>query len=94
MRAATGLRRYEVYYPSGEAFAANGTLGIYRSADGTVLGPMLVAGERARYLDPRAVVVWEASRAYDPRQALEEGNLDPVTEAWLAEHPEWPAILE
>lgn len=93
--AKVGQRRYEVYYPSGQCFAANGSLGVCRTEDGTVLGPTLVSGQRARRLDPRAVVVSDGVRAYDPREILvEEGALDPATEGWLAEHPEWPAILE
>lgn len=95
MRPTTAEQRYEVYHPSGEVVALTGALGVCRAADGTVLGPMLVSGDHARYLDPRAVVVRDGIRAYDPRQILvEEGSLDPVTEEWLAEHPEWPAILE
>lgn len=59
------------------------------------LGDRKLAKGSLLILDPRVVVINPATRfvMFSPRDP-ENTNLPGWADAWLYEHPEWPAILE
>ena len=95
------LQTIHVYYPSGTNFSVQGVwCGCY-SINGVQF--VLVEAEHngnpdkkppCMIFDPRGCFVIEETRAvlYTPRDHLDCMN-KPMRD-WMAEHPEWPAVLE
>jgi hypothetical protein len=84
---------YTVHYPSGRTFSVRGVFSILGSADPELgHGPAIktATGELA-VLDPRAVISRTAGVIYTPRS---NAYLARWAQAWLHEHPEWPAVVE
>lgn len=80
---------YVICYPSGARFRVFGRL-----TQGHVhRGPTIRDGDDVMELDPRAVITRDGLVIYEPRRWVDRGGgrLAWVA-AWLAAHPEWPAI--
>ena len=83
-------RTYRIFFPSGQRFTLEGHFHLLGT---TEMMPTIIAADRERAwaLDPRAVILDDGRCIYDPR---ENPALPAIMRAWLAEHPEWPALTE
>lgn len=91
-----------VYFPSGASFTVVGewvgccSLGGNQSVAISKMRPLDDDGAKRHgaLIDPRVCCVDQKTGAilYNPREHME--CINEWVKTWLAEHPEWPAILE
>lgn len=79
--------KFTIRYPSGRRFQLRGELRVV-DLGVTGLNPVIVAGDAAHILDPRAVVRLDGQVVYTPRMVPLDG-LTKDMRRWLLDHPEW-----